>query len=48
VPDIVDVNKLIDLLRHMGVKVKKLGTGSYMFTAKDVDIEFFSSPNSRS
>jgi UDP-N-acetylglucosamine 1-carboxyvinyltransferase len=34
VPDIVDVNKLIDLLRAMGVQVEKLGTGSYRFTAK--------------
>ncbi|MBK7083663.1 MAG: UDP-N-acetylglucosamine 1-carboxyvinyltransferase [Flavobacteriales bacterium] len=44
VPDIVDVNKLIELLRQMGVKVEKLGDGSYRFTAKDVDIEFFLRP----
>jgi len=44
IPDIVDVNKLIDLLRHMGVKVEKLEEGSYRFTAKDVDIEFFLKP----
>ena len=44
IPDIVDVNKLIDLLRHMGVKVEKLDEGSYRFTAKDVDIEFFLKP----
>lgn len=44
IPDIVDVNKLIDLLRQMGVKVEKLGTGSYRFTAKEVDLEFFLDP----
>ena len=25
IPDIIDVNKLIDLLKNLGVKVKKLG-----------------------
>ena len=44
VPDIVDVNKLIDLLRAMGVLVEKLGTGSYRFTAKNVNPEFFLDP----
>jgi UDP-N-acetylglucosamine 1-carboxyvinyltransferase len=44
VPDIVDVNKLIDLLRQMGVVVEKLDTGSFRFTAKNVDIEFFLKP----
>ncbi len=41
VPDIVDVNKLIDLLEMMGVVVERLGKGSFRFTAKDVDLEFF-------
>ncbi|MCB0791028.1 MAG: UDP-N-acetylglucosamine 1-carboxyvinyltransferase [Flavobacteriales bacterium] len=44
VPDIVDVNKLIDLIRAMGVHVEDLGTGSWRFTAKEVDIEFFQRP----
>ena len=44
VPDIVDVNKLIDLLRFMGVQVESLGSGSWRFTAKNVDIEFFLKP----
>ncbi len=44
VPDIVDVNKLIDLLRQMGVVVEKLDAGSFRFTAKNVDIEFFLKP----
>ena len=29
VPDIVDVNKMIDLLRAMGVEVEKLGDGDW-------------------
>ncbi|HMN05730.1 MAG TPA: UDP-N-acetylglucosamine 1-carboxyvinyltransferase [Flavobacteriales bacterium] len=44
VPDIVDVNKLIDLLRAMGVLVEKLGDGDWRFQAKDVDLEFFLRP----
>ena len=44
VPDIVDVNKLIDLLRHMGVQVERLNESDYTFTAKDIDIEFFMKP----
>ena len=44
VPDIVDVNKLIDLLKAMGVVVEKLGAGSYRFVARTVDLEFFLDP----
>lgn len=44
VPDIVDVNKLIDLLRAMGVQVEKLGDGDWRFQAKEVDLEFFLRP----
>ena len=44
VPDIVDVNKLIDLLKAMGVSVEKLGVGSYRFMAKSVNLEFFLDP----
>ncbi len=43
VPDIVDVNKLIDLLGDLGVVVEKLGPDHYAFTAKDVDIEYLHS-----
>lgn len=45
VPDIVDVNKLIDLLRNLNVKVEKLGPESYCFQADDVDIEYLHSPD---
>ncbi len=45
VPDIVDVNKLINLLRNLNVKVEKLGPESYSFQADDVDIEYLHSPD---
>ncbi len=43
VPDIIDVNKLIDLLSHLGVKVTKNSTDSYTFKADQVDLDFLQS-----
>jgi UDP-N-acetylglucosamine 1-carboxyvinyltransferase len=40
VPDIIDVNKLIDLLRDFGVGVKKIDGSTYQFEAKNVNIDF--------
>ena len=40
-PDIVDVNKLIDLLSSMGVKTQKQGQGAYRFQADDVNLDYF-------
>ena len=40
-PDIVDVNKLIDLLSSMGVKTRKQGQGAYCFQADDVNLDYF-------
>lgn len=40
IPDIRDVNKLIELLESLGVKVEKLKEGSYRFTADEVNIEY--------
>ena len=40
IPDIVDVNKLIGLLQAMGVKIEKVEKGTYIFQAKDVDLEY--------
>ncbi|MBO3700138.1 UDP-N-acetylglucosamine 1-carboxyvinyltransferase [Roseivirga sp. E12] len=40
VPDIRDVNKLIELLADMGVEVTHLGGESYKFCAKDVNIDY--------
>ncbi len=39
VPDIRDVNKLIDLLEFIGVEVEKLGEGAFSFRAKNIDLE---------
>ena len=44
VPDILDVNKLIELLRDLGVAVEAHGGGSFTFCAKEVDIDFLSTP----
>ena len=43
IPDIVDVNKLIDLLSTLGVKTEKIGQGSYSFQADEIDVEFMTS-----
>lgn len=43
VPDIVDVNKLIELLAGLGVKVEKLGVEKYKFNAADIDLDYFAS-----
>jgi UDP-N-acetylglucosamine 1-carboxyvinyltransferase len=42
-PDIVDVNMLVNLLIGLGVKVEKLGHEEWSFTADDLDIDYFSS-----
>ena len=43
ITDIIDVNKLIDLLKTLGVKIKKLGPGSFSFKADEVDVDFMTS-----
>ncbi|MDJ1480990.1 MULTISPECIES: UDP-N-acetylglucosamine 1-carboxyvinyltransferase [Xanthocytophaga] len=43
IPDIRDVNKLIELLGDMGVVVEKLSSSSYRFTAKDIDLNYLES-----
>ncbi|MFH2094599.1 MAG: UDP-N-acetylglucosamine 1-carboxyvinyltransferase [Bacteroidota bacterium] len=40
IPNIRDVNKLIELLRDMGVSIEKLSGSSYRFTAKNVNIMY--------
>jgi UDP-N-acetylglucosamine 1-carboxyvinyltransferase len=44
IPDIVDVNKLIDLLKALGVKVEKLGNEEYSFQADNVNVDYLNSP----
>ncbi len=43
IPNIRDVNKLIELLQEMGVRTVRLGEGSYSFQAADVDFGYFES-----
>lgn len=43
IPDILDVNNLIQLLREMGVKVSKLGLDTYAFKADNVDLNYLQS-----
>jgi len=43
IPDIKDVNKLIELLGDMGVIVNRINEDTYSFEAKDIDQNFFES-----
>lgn len=40
IPDIIDVNKLINLLQVMGVKTEKVEKGTFNFQAKDIDLAY--------
>ncbi|WP_034040421.1 UDP-N-acetylglucosamine 1-carboxyvinyltransferase [Wocania ichthyoenteri] len=44
IPDIVDVNKLISLLKKLGVKIEKQSQGTYTFQADDVNLKYLESP----
>lgn len=44
IPDIVDINKLIDLLRDLGVKVEKTGHEEFTFQSDDVKVDYLVSP----
>ena len=43
IPDIIDVNKLIQLLKNFGVKVEKIAKGSFRFQADAIDLDYLSS-----
>ena len=40
IPDIIDINKLITLLGNLGVKIQKIGSGSYTFLAYEVNVNY--------
>lgn len=40
VPDIIDVNKLIDLLKSLGVRVRKTSKGTFEFQSNDIDLNY--------
>ena len=39
-PDIRDVSFLIELLKELGVKVEKIGDGSFTFQADQVNLDY--------
>jgi UDP-N-acetylglucosamine 1-carboxyvinyltransferase len=43
IPDIIDVNKLIQLLRNFGVKVEQIAAGSYSFQSDEINLDYLSS-----
>ena len=43
IPDIRDVNKLIEILGNLGVTVKKLDRTTYSFTADSIDLNYLES-----
>ncbi|WP_324721255.1 UDP-N-acetylglucosamine 1-carboxyvinyltransferase [Salinimicrobium sp. HB62] len=43
IPDILDVNKLIHLLKQLGVKVEKIKKGTYIFQADNLDLNYLKS-----
>ncbi len=43
IPDIIDVNKLITVLEHLGVKIKKLGKGYFSFQSDAINLNYLES-----
>ncbi|MFD3000939.1 UDP-N-acetylglucosamine 1-carboxyvinyltransferase [Pontibacter toksunensis] len=43
IPDIRDVNKLIELLRELGVHVKQLAPDTYLFRADNINLDYLES-----
>jgi UDP-N-acetylglucosamine 1-carboxyvinyltransferase len=43
IPDIRDVNKLIDILENLGVKIQKLGKGHFSFKSDDLNLNYLES-----
>ena len=44
IPNIVDINKLIELLSELGVKVEKTGHEEFTFQADNVNVDYLVSP----
>lgn len=47
IPDIRDVNKLIELIEGLGVKTTRLGNGSFRFQADSPDLDYMNSEEFR-
>jgi len=48
IPDIKDVNKLIELVGDLGVRVERLSKDTYTFEASNINLDFFHSDSFRS
>jgi UDP-N-acetylglucosamine 1-carboxyvinyltransferase len=48
IPDIIDINMLMDLLRGLGVKIEELGKGHFRFQANEIDLDHFESETFKS
>lgn len=42
IPDILDINNLINLLQDMGVEAKKLAPNKYLFCSKNINLDYLS------
>ena len=43
IPNIIDVNRLIEILKFIGVKIIKLNSGEYSFKADELNLQFLKS-----
>jgi len=43
IPDIIDINKLITLLKSLGVEVNKIKPNTYSFKAENIDLNYLNS-----
>lgn len=47
IPDILDVNLLIELLKEMGVQVNRINQDTYQFKANEIDVDYLASEKFR-
>lgn len=47
IPDIIDVNKLICLLRNLGVKIEKIDRNTYSFQSNELNLDYLESEGFR-
>ena len=45
IPDIIDVNKQIDILEKLGVKIKKIEKGKYLFNSQNINTKYLNDIN---
>ena len=43
IPNILDVNKLIQILTNLGVEISKISEGSYRFRSNNINLDYLSS-----